>query len=197
MFGTKITALPDLMGSFCPAAFLTGTISAAVRWPLELRSWKRFADLPTTGDQSSGRVTDSRFYARQESCLGALLINEDQKFVCRMVTLSKVASSQWTAGVAGLLRVPVAHGEGRYICAPDLLAELEAEGRVAFRYVDEFGVASATANPNGSMNNIAGVTNSRGNVLGLMPHPERATKRSLGSEDGIQILKAFARALVA
>jgi phosphoribosylformylglycinamidine synthase len=115
---------------------------------------------------------------------GALLLNAEQKFVCDWVTLRAVnRTSIWTGGVQGDLRIPVAHGEGRYVCEDETLKALEQEDRVAFRYVG--------LNPNGSTDAIAGILNAQGNVLGMMPHPERATKALLGSTDGSAILRAF------
>ena len=123
---------------------------------------------------------------------GALLKNESQKFVCKHVYLrAENRTSMWTRGVEKLVQIPVAHGEGRYICDVDTLKELEDSERIAFRYVDSVGNATPDANPNGSTQNIAGVLNVKGNVLGLMPHPERATKEILGSTDGLSILRAL------
>jgi phosphoribosylformylglycinamidine synthase len=116
---------------------------------------------------------------------GALLLNEGQKFVCDWVYLRAAnRSSIWTAGADRDLKMPVAHGEGRYICDDETLKQLEQEDRIAFRY--------AESNPNGSMDSIAGILNEQGNVLGMMPHPERATRALLGSTDGCAILRAFA-----
>lgn len=115
---------------------------------------------------------------------GALIANEGQKFVHDWVVLrAENRSSIWTQGVEKDLRMPIAHGEGRFIADRGTLDRLRQEGRVAFRYV---------GNPNGSMDDIAGILNEAGNVMGLMPHPERATKELLGSVDGSQILRAFA-----
>ncbi len=123
---------------------------------------------------------------------GALLLNESQKFVCKQIYLAaENRTSMWTMGVDRVLAMPIAHGEGRFICEDEALRELEGEGRVAFRYVTPEGKIDPAANPNGSKNSIAGVVNAGGNVLGLMPHPERATKALLGSTDGMLILKAF------
>lgn len=123
---------------------------------------------------------------------GALLLNESQKFVCKQIYLAaENRTSMWTMGVDRVLAMPIAHGEGRFICEDEALRELEGEGRVAFRYVTPEGKIDPSANPNGSKNSIAGVVNEGGNVLGLMPHPERATKALLGSTDGMLILKAF------
>jgi phosphoribosylformylglycinamidine synthase len=115
---------------------------------------------------------------------GALLLNESQKFVCKQVRLSRGnTSSIWTQSIENEIELPVAHGEGRYICDTEVLRELHSENRVAFRYSGE--------NPNGSTDDIAGILNETGNVLGMMPHPERATKAILGPTDGRFILNAF------
>jgi phosphoribosylformylglycinamidine synthase len=114
---------------------------------------------------------------------GALMLNAAEKFVCRRVTLDAVnQTSIWTQGVKGTLEIPIAHGEGRYVADDETLARLEGDGLVAFRYRE---------NPNGSANDIAGVVNPAGNILGLMPHPERATRATLGSTDGLFILRAL------
>lgn len=123
---------------------------------------------------------------------GALLRNDECRFICRDVFLGRVsAKSLWTAGADRVLRIPIAHGEGRYVVDEATLAELKAADRIAFRYVDAEGRATPEANPNGSVDNIAGVLNEGGNVLGMMPHPERATRAALGSDDGLAILNAF------
>lgn len=123
---------------------------------------------------------------------GALLLNASQKFVCKFVNLKAVnRDSIWTRGADQLVKVPVAHGEGRYVCDPDALKQLQDRDRVAFLYVDEKGQATEAANPNGATANIAGVLNLEGNVLGMMPHPERATRNLLGSSDGLVILRAL------
>jgi len=115
---------------------------------------------------------------------GALLLNQSQKFVCKHVKLEAVnRDSLWTRGVDRPLSIPIAHGEGRYVADAKMLCRLNVERRIAFRYVDE--------NPNGSIERIAGVLNTQGNVLGLMPHPERATRKIIGSEDGLLILNAL------
>jgi phosphoribosylformylglycinamidine synthase len=90
-----------------------------------------------------------------------------------------------------LLKVPVAHGEGRYVAAPDVLEALENDARVIFRYADADGQLSADANVNGSENSIAGIINEGGNVLGMMPHPERACSRLLGSDDGVRFFESI------
>jgi phosphoribosylformylglycinamidine synthase len=90
-----------------------------------------------------------------------------------------------------VLRIPIAHGEGNFVANQETLDALEGEGRVVFRYVDSRGEATPEANPNGSRNNIAGILNDRGNVLGMMPHPERAMEPILGSSDGVEVFTSL------
>lgn len=120
---------------------------------------------------------------------GALMRNDGLRFLCETV-VCEVASprSVLTAGVAvgTALRLPINHYEGNYTCEPGLLAELEARGQVVLRYRE---------NPNGSTGSVAGVANATGNVVGLMPHPERASDPLLGSDDGLVLLGAFLGAL--
>jgi len=123
---------------------------------------------------------------------GALMANIGQKFLCQDVYVRSESNiSIWTAGVHGVLKLPIAHGEGRYVADPETLERLEGSGRIAFRYVDGPGLVDGDQNPNGSMNAIAGVLNERGNVMGLMPHPERRTRALLGATDGLSIMNAF------
>ena len=129
---------------------------------------------------------------------GAMLRNRDLKFHCEQVHVRiEHADTPFTAGtrVGQVLRMPVAHGEGNYFAPPELLRELEDSRRVVFRYCDERGEATDAANPNGSLNHIAGICNSQRNVVGLMPHPERACEAALGSADGLVLFESVARAL--
>ena len=87
--------------------------------------------------------------------------------------------------------MPVSHGEGRYFADPKDLRDLELNSQVVFRYANADGVPTAEANPNGSFNNIAGIINKRGNVLGMMPHPERASSELLGGTDGLRIFRSI------
>ena len=114
---------------------------------------------------------------------GALLRNEELRFVCRQVDLvAAEASSPFLDGIAAgeTLSIPVKHGEGRYYAPAEMLDEIEANGQVAFRY-------APGQNPNGSVGDIAGVLNEAGNVLGLMPHPEHAVDAMTGSTDGLRL----------
>jgi phosphoribosylformylglycinamidine synthase len=118
---------------------------------------------------------------------GALLRNSQQRFVCRHVhvRVENVDTPFTNAYQPGqVLDIPIAHGEGRYYATPEVLSELEANQQIVFRYCDSTGVVTTESNPNGSLSNIAGIVNLQRNVLGLMPHPERACNAILGSTDG-------------
>ena len=118
---------------------------------------------------------------------GAMLRNQSLQFRCHYTHLRvENAGTPFTRHCrpGQVLRLPIAHAEGNYTAPPETLAELEREGRVVLRYVDEAGEPTAAANPNGSAANIAGIVNRGGNVFGLMPHPERCAEEVLGSTDG-------------
>jgi phosphoribosylformylglycinamidine synthase subunit PurQ / glutaminase len=129
---------------------------------------------------------------------GALLRNRDLKFICGHINI-RVESSDTpftsACSVGQVISAPIAHGEGNYFCDQRTLDELEGEGRVVFRYCDASGRVTDESNPNGSLNNIAGICNRERNVLGMMPHPERASESLLGSKDGRIILLSMADSL--
>ncbi len=125
---------------------------------------------------------------------GALMRNASLQFVSAPVQLRVENNNTLFTNLyekGEILRIPVAHGDGRYYASPEVLDALEGSGRVIFRYADASGNISADANPNGSERNIAGIINEQGNVLGLMPHPERACSPLLGSVDGIRLLESI------
>jgi phosphoribosylformylglycinamidine synthase subunit PurQ / glutaminase len=127
---------------------------------------------------------------------GALMRNASLQFRCQETHLrvENVDTAFTTETQKGqLLRVPVSHGEGNYFADPETLGKLERDGRVVFRYTNAAGAVTDEANPNGSLNNIAGIINENGNVLGMMPHPERASEPLLGSEDGLAIFKSIVK----
>ena len=129
---------------------------------------------------------------------GALVRNEACKFICKHVNLRvENAETPFTRNYrqGQILRIPIAHGEGRYVCDDATLQELEQNGRVLFRYVNAEGEADAAGNPNGSLANIAGIANANFNVMGIMPHPERAAEKILGSADGRALFESLLLAL--
>jgi phosphoribosylformylglycinamidine synthase subunit PurQ / glutaminase len=124
---------------------------------------------------------------------GALLRNANLQFISAPLTLrvennDTLFTSEYQAGQ--LLRIPIAHGDGRYTADAATLDALESGNQVVFRYVDEGGGVSDAGNPNGSMNSIAGIVNPGGNVLGMMPHPERALDTLIGSSDGLLLFES-------
>jgi phosphoribosylformylglycinamidine synthase len=131
---------------------------------------------------------------------GAMLRNRDVRFHCEFVGVRvERTDTPFTrlAEVGQVLRLPIAHGEGNYYAEPQTLEALEASGRVVFRYATADGEATDAANPNGSVHNIAGVCSERRNVVGLMPHPERACETPLGSEDGLVLFESVVSAVSA
>jgi phosphoribosylformylglycinamidine synthase I len=125
---------------------------------------------------------------------GVLIRNESLKFICRetYLTVDNAATrftSKLTKGQT--IKLPIAHGEGNYIAEADVIAELEANKQIVFRYSDAAGRMTQSANPNGSLKSIAGIVNKHGNVLGMMPHPERACESILGSADGLKVFQSL------
>ena len=131
---------------------------------------------------------------------GALLHNENRKFICRNIylkpaTTNSLLTSELDPNKA--LKIPIAHGEGNYFARPDVIKFIEDQDQVLFRYCDEFGNVTPESNPNGSMNNIAGVCNAERNVFGMMPHPERAADPILGNQDGVAIFESILKSVLA
>jgi phosphoribosylformylglycinamidine synthase len=127
---------------------------------------------------------------------GALLRNDTLQFRCDWQHLRVAAGGgAWLDGLASgdVLRLPISHGEGRYVADEATLDELEASDRVVLRYADEEGRVTDAANPNGSLRGIAGIVNPARNVLGLMPHPERAAEAEVGGTDGLRIFGSLDR----
>ena len=127
---------------------------------------------------------------------GALIRNDSLQFRCEWTWLRREGGqSPWANGIreGEVLRVPISHGDGNYYADESTLHELERSGRVIFRYCDAAGEPTTRSNPNGSAHNIAGIINKRGNVLGMMPHPERAGEALVGGLDGNRIWESLIR----
>lgn len=173
-------------GGFAYGDYLrTGAIA---RFSPVMESVRKFAD---GGGLVLGICNGFQILVESGLLPGALLRNRDLKFVCRDVKLRvETTNTPFTAsGSRGqMLRMPVAHGDGCYFADPATLDALEKEDRVVLRYLD---------NPNGSLQDIAGICNERRNVMGMMPHPERAADVLMGSTDGRVILDSMVRSLVA
>ncbi|MGE5597396.1 MAG: phosphoribosylformylglycinamidine synthase I, partial [Hyphomicrobiales bacterium] len=131
---------------------------------------------------------------------GALMRNDSLQFRCEWTYLRREGmDTPWAAGIGDgeVIHIPISHGEGNYFADDATLDRLEDSGRVIFRYCDEAGRVTAESNPNGSLRNIAGIVNERGNVLGMMPHPERAGEAIVGGADGNRIWRSVMEHAVA
>jgi phosphoribosylformylglycinamidine synthase len=129
---------------------------------------------------------------------GAMLRNRSTKFICKDVYLRCESSkTPFTSEIpeGAVLRMPIAHAEGNYYAASEVIETLEEEDRVIFRYADEKGYVQPDCNPNGSINNIAGICNSSRTVVGMMPHPERASEAILGGTDGLKLFTSVLRGM--
>ena len=125
---------------------------------------------------------------------GTFTLNAYPKFISRHAYLRVENTTSPFTGLyreGEVIRVPIAHKEGRYVAPDDVIARLNGDGRVAFRFCDEHGNITPESNPNGSAENITGVLSEAGNVLAMMPHPERASEAALGSEDGVKIFNSM------
>jgi|SRR5690554_181235 len=125
---------------------------------------------------------------------GALLHNDTQKFICKNIELKAVSHNSIITKDLDLNRtytVPIAHGEGRFYAPDDTIKKLQDKDQILFRYASEEGVVGGSANPNGSIDNIAGIQNKNGNVMGMMPHPERSADELLGNTDGKLLLESI------
>jgi phosphoribosylformylglycinamidine synthase len=130
---------------------------------------------------------------------GTLLHNTEHKFICKNIFIKPATRSTLvTSGLDSdrVLKIPVAHGEGRYYASDEVLKKLNENQQVIFRYCDKEGHFNTKSNPNGSLENIAGVTNESKNVFGMMPHPERAADELLGNEDGRLIFASILKSVI-
>jgi phosphoribosylformylglycinamidine synthase len=187
--GADVVVLP---GGFAHGDYLrTGAIA---RFSPVMAAVRRFAD---GGGPVIGICNGFQVLLEAGLLPGAMLRNRSLHFQCEQVWLrvEQVDTPFTLACRPGqVLRMPIAHGEGNYYAEPDVVARLEAERRVIFRYCDASGAASDASNPNGSVAGIAGICNESRNVVGLMPHPERACEEALGSADGRILFESAIRA---
>jgi phosphoribosylformylglycinamidine synthase subunit PurQ / glutaminase len=196
----KATSLRDYDAIVLPGGFAYGDY-------LRCGAIARFSPImrAVVSDARAGKLvlgTCNGFQVLCEAGLlpGALVRNRSLRFVCDLVTLRvEVPDSLFTHGCAqgALLRMPVAHGEGCYFADEGTLRDLNQNRQIILRYSDARGQITAEANPNGSIQNIAGICNRAGNVFGLMPHPDRACDARLGSADGVKIFRSMMETIAA
>jgi phosphoribosylformylglycinamidine synthase subunit PurQ / glutaminase len=158
------------------------------------------ADFARAGGPTLGICNGFQILCEAGLLPGAMLRNRDLKFHCEHVCIRvEQTDTPFTAlaNVGQILRIPIAHGEGNYYAEPAVVDALESERRVIFRYCDTRGEITDASNPNGAVNGIAGICNAGRNVVGLMPHPERACEPSLGSADGLVLFESVVSVLAA
>ena len=181
-------------GGFAYGDYLrTGAIAAFA--PI-MESVKKFAK---SGELVLGICNGFQILCEAGLLPGALMRNAGLKYICRQVWLRcENADTPFTNTLTNgqLVQIPIGHMEGNYFCDAETLAALKKNNRVIFRYCSEQGELTTTANPNGSLDNIAGVTNEGKNVLGMMPHPDRSSESLLGSADGLKIFQSMVATLV-
>jgi phosphoribosylformylglycinamidine synthase I len=182
-----------LPGGFSYGDYLrTGAIA---RFSPVMRAVERFA---RAGGLVLGICNGFQILCEAGLLPGALRRNAGLRFICRQVHIRvENNGTPFTAGArpGQVLQIPIAHAEGNYFCDEATLAALERNGQIVFRYTTPDGREEAAANPNGSLANIAGICNRERNVLGLMPHPERAVEAALGSSDGLVIFRSLIESL--
>jgi phosphoribosylformylglycinamidine synthase len=194
-------ASEDLQG--CDAILVPGGFAygdylrtgAIAKFAPVMQSVKRFA---ASGGLVLGICNGFQILCESGLLPGALMRNASQHYICKQLHLrTETTNSVFTDGLTPgqVLTMPVGHMEGNYFCDADTLATLKAQDRIAFRYTTPTGEITPSANPNGSLESIAGVLSEGRNVLGLMPHPDRSSESLLGSADGLELFKAMARTL--
>ena len=188
--GADAVVLP---GGFAHGDYLrTGAIA---RFSPIMQDVRRFAD---RGGPVLGICNGFQVLLEAGMLPGAMLRNDSLHFRCEHVFVKvEHIDTPFTLACSSsrLLRIPIAHGEGNYYAEPDVIARLEKNRQIVFRYVDASGEPIAAANPNGSLNNIAGICNEGRNVVGLMPHPERACELAVGSADGLVLFESVVKAV--
>ena len=158
-----------------------------------MASVKKFA---ATGGLVIGICNGFQILCESQLLPGALLRNAGLKYICKQVYLKvETTDTPYTQGMrkGDVLQIPIGHMEGNYFCDADTLSELRKQERVVFRYCTPEGEITAAANPNGALDNVAGICNEGRNVLGMMPHPDRSSEAMLGSSDGLKIFQAMVR----
>ncbi len=191
----------DLEGSdaiLVPGGFAYGDYlrtGAIAHFAPVMQSVKRFA---ASGGLVLGICNGFQILCESGLLPGALLRNAGLKYICKQVHLrTETSDSPFTNALnkGQVLQIPIGHMEGNYFCDESTLATLKRDDRIAFRYATPSGEITAAANPNGSLDNIAGVLNEGRNVLGMMPHPDRSSEALLGSADGFPIFQSMIQAL--
>ncbi|MFH0990546.1 MAG: phosphoribosylformylglycinamidine synthase subunit PurQ [bacterium] len=195
----KESSLGDLDAVILPGGFSYGDYlrsGALARFSPIMKDVVRFAN---NGGIVLGICNGFQVLVEAGLLPGVLLRNQSLKFVCKYIHLrvendATRFTSQCTKG--DVLEIPIAHGDGNYFTDEEILARLEENNQIVFRYCDAAGSINAESNPNGSLSNIAGIINETGNVLGMMPHPERASDQVLGHTDGKRVFDSIVESVI-
>ena len=188
-----VRSLSEYDAAILPGGFAYGDYlraGAIARLSPAIAALRRFA---ASGGLVLGSCNGFQILCEAGMLPGALRRNDHLEFRCDWINL-RVESTRtpWTQGLEGrVLRMPIAHGEGNYYVDAGTRERLASNGQIIFRYCDDRGDVTTAANPNGSLDGIAGVCDERGNVLGLMPHPERCSEPLIGGTDGLLVLRAL------
>ncbi|MEL0106928.1 MAG: phosphoribosylformylglycinamidine synthase subunit PurQ [Rhodospirillaceae bacterium] len=194
----KETALPDVDLIVVPGGFSFGDYLRCGAMAAKSPIMQSVVKQARGGTPTLGICNGFQVLTETGLLPGVLMQNAGLKFICKDVLLrventETVFTRQYTDGQ--IIRIPIAHNEGNYFTDPDTLKALKDQNRIAFRYCDDTGKTDASSNPNGSIDNIAGVLNEKGNVLGMMPHPERLADPLLGGLDGRPMFDGLIEAL--
>ena len=182
------TSLEGFDGALVPGGFSYGDYLRCGAMANQSNIMKALKEFAEAGKPVLGVCNGFQILTEAGLLPGALLRNKNLKFMCRTVELkvennNTLFTNQYEAGE--IINIPIAHGEGNYYCDEETLASLKANNQIAFTYHGD--------NPNGSLEDIAGIVNERGNVLGMMPHPERAANEIVGGADGLKLFKSIVK----
>lgn len=194
---TELVWYKEVLGGFdgviIPGGFSYGDYLRAGAIAARTKIMQSVREMASDGKPILGICNGAQILSESHLVPGTFTLNQYPKFICRWVKLLKIGRSPFTTLSSEIVDLPIAHKEGRYVVPSQLLKELYENDQVVFKYVDDNGRSTSTANPNGSRDNIAAVSNLEKNVLAMMPHPERASEKLLGSMDGNAIFESMIR----
>ena len=186
-------ALEGFDGAIIPGGFSYGDYLRAGAIAARTKIMQSVHEMALDGKPILGICNGAQILSESHLVPGTFTLNQYPKFICKWVKLLKICRSPFTTLSSEVNKLPIAHKEGRYVVPPELLKELYENDQVVFKYVDDKGRPTPEANPNGSQDNIAAVSNLEKNVLAMMPHPERASDQLLGSVDGNTVFESMIR----
>jgi phosphoribosylformylglycinamidine synthase I len=178
-------------GAIIPGGFSYGDYLRAGAIAARTKIMQSVQEMASDGKPILGICNGAQILCESNLVPGTFTLNQYPKFICKWMNLLKIGRSPFTSLSNDVVRLPIAHKEGRYVVPPSILKELYENDQVVFKYVDDEGNPTFAVNPNGSQDNIAAISNLEKNVLAMMPHPERASDKLLGSLDGNGIFESM------